>query len=74
LSFDVSGQASVDSRCLSIDPLQHEALVAHDDPGAAVLLQGAALYFDFKNSSFFLLLFYFSAFLFFDSMPCDGNI
>lgn len=43
LALGVSGQASVDAGSLAIDPLQDEALVAHDDAGRAVLLHGATL-------------------------------
>lgn len=43
LSLDVGGEARVNAGRGAIDPLQHEALVAHDDPGSAVLLHRATL-------------------------------
>ena len=44
LSLGVGGQASVNAGSLAIDPLQHQALVTHDDAGSAVLLHGSSLY------------------------------
>ena len=38
LPFNVGGDASVETCSRSIDTLQDEALVAHDDPGAAVVV------------------------------------
>ena len=45
LPFNVGGDASVETCSRSIDTLQDETLVAHDDPGAAVVVNHFPLKF-----------------------------